>query len=79
MAPKTSDLFRNRYRVPSARMRGWDYGGGGAYFVTICARNRTCYFGEIVDGRFSPSPLGEIVAEEWQETSKVRLYVDLDS
>jgi len=59
-------------------MKGWDYGGGGAYFVTICARNRTCYFGEIVEGQFSPSPFGEIVAEEWEETSRVRPYVDLD-
>jgi len=29
-------LFRNRFRVPSARLRGWDYRWPGVYAVTIC-------------------------------------------
>jgi REP-associated tyrosine transposase len=74
-----AQLFRNKYRVPSARLKGWDYGRGGAYFVTICTRHRTCYFGEIGQAGLTPSPLGEIVAEEWEVTSRLRPYVDLDA
>jgi REP-associated tyrosine transposase len=72
-------LFRNRYRIPSARMQGWDYGGGGAYSVTICTLDRICCFGEISAGNLLPSPLGEIVAEEWVETARIRPYVELDA
>lgn len=42
-------LFRNRYRIPSARKRTWDYGANAAYFITICTRNRVPYFG-VIDG-----------------------------
>lgn len=31
-------LFRNRYRVPSARLPGWDYSWPGVYAVTICVQ-----------------------------------------
>lgn len=42
-----SDLFQNRYRIPSARAPWHDYNGGW-YFVTICTANRNHYFGEII-------------------------------
>jgi putative transposase len=78
VGPKGGDLFRDRYRVPSARLRGWDYGGGGTYFVTICTRYRICFFGDISEGKMLLSPFGQIVVEEWEETAKVRPYVTLD-
>jgi REP-associated tyrosine transposase len=46
-------------------MKGWDYGRGGAYFVTICTQGRICCFGDIAEGQVIHSPLGQIVAEEW--------------
>ncbi len=42
--------YQNKYRIPSARMKGYDYGRNGAYFITICTDNRIHYFGEIVKG-----------------------------
>lgn len=42
-----SDLFQNRYRIPSARAPWHDYNNGW-YFVTICTANRNHYFGEII-------------------------------
>jgi REP element-mobilizing transposase RayT len=44
-----SDLFKNKYRVPSIRMPNWDYGSHGLYYVTICTKDRINYFGEIVE------------------------------
>src|SRR5262245_37324964 len=72
-------LYRNRFRIPSARLPGWDYGRGGAYGVTICTRNRVCWLGEISEARMALSDLGEIVAEEWLEMARRRPHVALDA
>lgn len=42
-----ADLFQNKYRIPSTRLKNWEYGGNGVYFITICTKNRKHYFGEI--------------------------------
>lgn len=42
------DKFNNKYRIPSARLKNWDYGSNGAYFITICTHNRQHFFGKIV-------------------------------
>ena len=42
------DKFQGKYRIPSARLQGYDYGQNGAYFITICTKNRIHYFGEII-------------------------------
>jgi putative transposase len=70
--------FRNRYRVESTRLQGWDYASAGWYFVTLCTRGRTCWFGDIVDGEMFLSDAGLIVADEWQKTAEIRPYVELD-
>lgn len=40
-------LYRNKYRIESTRWQSWDYANAGAYFITICTKNRLHYFGEI--------------------------------
>jgi putative transposase len=59
-------LYKNKYRIESARLKGWDYLSPGAYFVTICTKNRECYFGEIVDGEMILSDCGKIAQINWQ-------------
>ena len=44
---KQMDLFRNKYRINSARLADWDYSSNGFYFVTICTKDRQQYFGAI--------------------------------
>ena len=39
---------RGKYRPETARLRSWDYGWNGVYFVTICTHKRQYFFGEIV-------------------------------
>ncbi|MCM8872078.1 MAG: hypothetical protein NDJ65_02205 [Paludibacteraceae bacterium] len=58
----SSDLYHNKYRIPSARATWHDY-NGGAYFVTICTRDMVHYFGEIVDGEMSMTAIGEYVQQ----------------
>jgi putative transposase len=71
-------LFNNKYRVESTRLKNWDYGSVGFYFVTICTRNREYFFGDVVDGEVVLSKIGELVAEEWLKTPAVRKNVELD-
>ena len=49
----------------SIRLKGYDYSQAGAYFVTICTRNRECLFGDIVDGEMRLNELGIIVQRTW--------------
>jgi putative transposase len=71
-------LYKDKYRVESARLKGWDYSAVGYYFVTICMRDRLCTLGNVIDGVVRLTPVGEIVAEEWQKTAQIRKNVTLD-
>ncbi|MBV4355997.1 transposase [Pinibacter aurantiacus] len=44
----SNEKYLNKYRIPSARLQGYDYGANGAYFVTICTQKKIPYFGEII-------------------------------
>ena len=44
-----SNKFKDKYRIPSNRLQGYDYGMNGCYYVTICTKNREPYFGKIVN------------------------------
>ncbi|TAK32134.1 MAG: hypothetical protein EPO21_16035 [Chloroflexota bacterium] len=48
----------------SIRLKGYDYAQAGAYFVTICALDRQCVFGEIADGEMRLNKVGEITRPE---------------
>ena len=72
------DLYKNRYRTESIRLKEWDYSSGGYYFVTICARNRECLFGEVEDGKMSLSPIGNVASQYWREIPNHFRHVQLD-
>ncbi len=71
-------LFKNKYRIESTRLKGWDYAAAGWYFVTICTRGRECFFWDVKDDEMLLSAIGDIVAEEWQKTETIRPNVGLD-
>ena len=60
-------LFKNKYRIKSTRLKHWDYSSNGAYYVTICAKDRQHYFGGITNGKMVLSEIGEIVEKFWME------------
>jgi len=62
----------------SIRLKGYDYAEAGAYFVTICAQNRECLFGEIVDGEMRVNDAGKVIARWWEELPHKFPSVDLD-
>lgn len=40
-----------RFSDKSLRRPYWDYRRDGAYFITICTKNRVRYFGEVIEGK----------------------------
>ncbi len=63
----------------SIRLRGYDYSLAGLYFLTLCAQDRRCLFGDVVDGVVRLNALGEIVAREWMHTADIRPEMKLDA
>jgi putative transposase len=72
-------LYRNKYRIESARCPNWDYTSNGVYFVTICTKHHHCFFGNVVGQEMQLSRMGAIVAEEWQKIAQIRPNVRLDT
>jgi putative transposase len=72
-----TDQFKNKYRIPSARLQSWDYGWNAAYFVTICTKDRECFFGNIVNGVMNLSGAGIIVDILWHETKNHATNIEL--
>lgn len=62
-----ANKFKNKYRIPSARFKNWDYGNNGAYFITICTQNRKHFFGEIVNGKMVLNEFGQLAEKYWLE------------
>ena len=63
----------------SLRLREYDYSQAGAYFITICTKNRECTFGDVLDGEMVLNDAGRIVAEEWMKSADVRNEIELDA
>jgi putative transposase len=55
----------DRHHRRSIRLSGYDYSQAGAYFVTVCAKDRACLFGEVADGVMRPNDAGRMVADVW--------------
>ena len=61
------ELFKNKYRITTARLQSWDYGWNGAYFITICTQQQKYYFGEILDKKMQLSHIGVLADAFWHE------------
>ena len=68
------EKFKNKYRIPSARLSTWDYGSQALYFVTICTKDRIKYFGDIVvvETQNIASPPQNINSQETQNIASLR-------
>ena len=73
------EKFKNKYRIPSARLQTWDYGWNGPYFVTICTQNRQHYFGDFANGEMQLSEMGVLAQKYWYEIPKHFSFVELDA
>jgi len=60
------------------RLKGYDYVGAGAYFVTICAQNRECLFEEIMSGKMVLNGAGRMVETVWDQLPIRFHHLELD-
>jgi REP element-mobilizing transposase RayT len=72
-----ADRFQNRFRIPSTRLAGWDYGQEAMYFVTVCTEGRKHTLGEIRNGLMCLSDIGACVYNNWLETPILRPDMNL--
>jgi REP element-mobilizing transposase RayT len=72
-----AEKFRNKYRVPSARLQNWDYGTDGAYFITICTKEMECFFGEVIEKEMNLNSVGLLAEKYWIEIAKQFPYAEL--
>ena len=75
--------YKNKYRGGPPRLKSWDYGWNGAYFITICTKNRVHFFGEIIpspdsgDNNMVMSEIGKMAEKYWFEIPEHFPYVKL--
>ncbi len=51
----------------SVRLKGYNYSQEGKYFITICTKNRECFFGKIANGKMKLNNIGRIAVKYLQE------------
>jgi putative transposase len=73
------EKYNGKYRIKSARCPVWDYCSRGAYFITICTKNRIQFFGDISNHKMILSAAGEIVQKNWKSILNHFPYVGLDA
>ena len=74
LMPYNPDTHRRR----SIRLKGYDYTQAGAYFVTICAYQRECLFGQLENGLVVSSHYGRIAERCWKVLPRDFPRVELD-
>jgi putative transposase len=60
------EKFQRKYRIQSARLSGYNYSANGAYFVTICTKNRRHFFGKISHKKMLYSDVGSLACSCWR-------------
>ena len=66
------EKFQNKYRIPSNRLRGWDYARSGHYYITIVTAGRNRLFRDIINGEMVLNDLGQIVYDEFFKSFEIR-------
>jgi REP element-mobilizing transposase RayT len=70
--------YHSQHHRRSIRLKGYDYSQTGYYFITLCTRDRQCWFGEVKNGKMYLNSIGSIVAKEWLNSAQIRQEIELD-
>ena len=71
-------LYKNKFKVDSARLKNWNYSTPWWYYITICTKDMRCRFGEVNKGKMILNDLGTIVEQLWMDIPKHYSAVELD-
>ena len=72
----SDDKFKDKYRIDTARAYWHNY-NGGAYFITICTKNREHFFGEIENGEMVLSQIGEYTQQCIEQIQQHNPYAEI--
>ena len=62
----------------SVRLKDYDYGQSGAYFVTVATHDRTCLFGVVAEGEIQLNEAGVMIQHWWVELSRKFPTIETD-
>ena len=62
----------------SIRLKGYDYSHSGAYFITICCRDRVCRFGKLEKAKMILNEYGIVAHNEWNKLPERFFNFELD-
>jgi REP element-mobilizing transposase RayT len=68
----------DKHHRHSLRLQEYDYTREGAYFVTVCLKDRTCLFGDILDGKMILNDAGLTVEKCWNDIPAHFPHIELD-
>ncbi len=71
--------FKGKYRIESARLKGYDYSSEGSYFITICAHKMQHFFGHIENEKMQLNEIGELAEKFWKEIPEHFPHAMLDA
>ena len=74
---KVTEKFKDKYRIATTRLSGWDYSTNAPYFITICAKDHISFFGHVYDGIMHLNPVGQLVQKHWQEIPEKFEFAEL--
>ena len=64
--------FKNKYRIESPRLKGWDYSQNGCYLITLVTAGREFFFGNVKNQKMILSVWGKIANTEWLKSFQIR-------
>jgi len=57
-------FYAQKHHRRSIRLRDFDYSQAGAYFITVCTKNRECFWGDVVNSKIHLNSAGQMI-EKW--------------
>lgn len=69
----------DRLTLRSIRVKKYDYSQLGAYFITICSKNRGCIFGNIAENEMHLNDFGNLVTGVWDNLPSHYQQISLDA
>jgi len=71
-------LYKNKYRVESARLKEWDYSIPRWYYVTVCTKKKKHFFGRVINGEMRLNKLGKAVKSYFEDIPAHYKSVEID-
>jgi len=61
------ELYQDKYRIASSRLKGFDYTSEAAYFITICTEGMSHSLGKIINEELKGNRYAEISNKYWND------------